>query len=258
MLTKSFKMKHAVMLMLAAAAFMVLAAGLAAAGDNAVAEKAAADKAVTEKAEPERAAAEDTYPLSTCIVTGAELGSMGEPVIYDYKGREIRFCCAGCVKKFEADPDGYVKKMDAAIIAAETESYPLSTCVVTGKELGSMGKPIDYIHDNHLVRFCCAGCIKAFEQDPAKYTAKIAEARAKQAAGTPRPYPLDTCIVSGARLGSMGEPVTRVYKGQEVKFCCAGCMPAFEKNPDKYMEKLHSAGCDPAGANTEHKSCGGH
>jgi YHS domain-containing protein len=243
MRTKSFRKKHAVMFAFAAAALLALAGALTAA---------------EEAAKTEKAAAEDTYPLSTCIVTGAELGSMGEPVVYDHEGREIRFCCAGCIKKFEADTEGYIEKMDAAIIDAETEDYPLSTCVVTGKDLNSTGKPVDYVYDNHLVRFCSAGCIKAFEQDPVKYTARIDEARAKQAAEAPRPYPLDTCIVSDAKLGSMGEPVTRVYKGQEVKLCCAGCLPRFESNPDKYMEKLHSAGCDPAGASTNHKSCGGH
>jgi YHS domain-containing protein len=163
------------------------------------------------------------------------------------------------VKTFEQDPDAYLKKMDEAIIAMETGDYPLGTCVVTGKELGSMGEPVDYVHDNHLVRFCCAGCIKPFEKDPDKYTAKIDEARAKQAAeAAPRPYPLDTCIVSGGELGSMGEPVSRVYKGQEVKFCCAGCIPSFESDPDKYMKKLPPVENRPAEATHDHKNCGGH
>lgn len=51
-------------------------------------------------------------------------------------------------------------------------------------------------------------------------------------------YPLDTCIVTDNKLGSMGTPITRTYKGQDVKFCCAPCLKHFYKNPDKYMEKL--------------------
>jgi phage shock protein E len=54
----------------------------------------------------------------------------------------------------------------------------------------------------------------------------------------PKAYPLEVCIVAGKKLGSMGKPVTLVYKGQEVKFCCKGCIGKFKKNPEKYLVKL--------------------
>ena len=42
------------------------------------------------------------------------------------------------------------------------------------------------------------------------------------------PYPLKTCIVSSEKLGGdMGKPVTLVYKGQEMKFCCKDCVKDF-------------------------------
>lgn len=53
-----------------------------------------------------------------------------------------------------------------------------------------------------------------------------------------KPYPLDVCIVSGNKLGSMGRPITKVYDGQEVKFCCQPCTEDFAANPAKYMAKL--------------------
>jgi YHS domain-containing protein len=112
---------------------------------------------------------ENTYPLDICIVSGGKLGSMGEPVLYEYEGREIRFCCKGCIGLFEKDPETYLKKMDKAIIAAELEVYALRTCVVSGDTLGTMGEPVDLVHDSQLVRLCCAGCIPAFEKDPEKY-----------------------------------------------------------------------------------------
>ncbi|MEN3939792.1 hypothetical protein WJU23_00740 [Prosthecobacter sp. SYSU 5D2] len=56
--------------------------------------------------------------------------------------------------------------------------------------------------------------------------------------GGAKPYPLDTCIVSGNKLGSMGTPVTKVHQGQEVKFCCEPCVEEFEENPAKFMAKL--------------------
>lgn len=51
-------------------------------------------------------------------------------------------------------------------------------------------------------------------------------------------YPLNTCLVTGSELGSMGTPVTKVYNGQEIKFCCKACVGKFEANPKKYLSKL--------------------
>jgi YHS domain-containing protein len=53
-----------------------------------------------------------------------------------------------------------------------------------------------------------------------------------------KPYPLETCVVSGKKLGSMGEPYVIVHDGQEVKFCCDGCEPTFKKDPEKFLAKL--------------------
>jgi YHS domain-containing protein len=117
----------------------------------------------------------DAYPLDRCIVTGQPLGSMGDPVMYNHHGREIRFCCQGCVSTFEKDPETYLKKMDGAIIEAQKDSYPLTTCPVTGKELGAMGEPVDYVYNNQLVRFCCNGCVSKFEENPEKYLQKLTD-----------------------------------------------------------------------------------
>lgn len=61
----------------------------------------------------------------------------------------------------------------------------------------------------------------------------------------PTPYPLTTCVVSGEKLGEMGEPIVLVYTNnganQEVKFCCPMCKPRFLKNPDKYMKIIKDA-----------------
>ena len=54
----------------------------------------------------------------------------------------------------------------------------------------------------------------------------------------PKAYPLETCLVSGEKLGSMGDPVVIVHEGQEIKFCCDSCVPKFEKDPAKYLDKM--------------------
>ena len=54
------------------------------------------------------------YTLKTCIISGDKLGEMGDPYVYAYKGREIKFCCKGCLKDFNKDPEKYVKLIDQA------------------------------------------------------------------------------------------------------------------------------------------------
>lgn len=57
------------------------------------------------------------YPLKKCIVSGDKFGGdMGDPYVYIYKDKqgvshEIKFCCKSCLKDFNKDPDGYVKKI---------------------------------------------------------------------------------------------------------------------------------------------------
>lgn len=126
--------------------------------------------------EPVQPAAEaaDYYPFKTCIISGEPLGSMGDPVSYRLEnGREVRFCCAGCTEDFEKAPDKYMLQIDNAIIEQQSDSYPLETCVVTGKTLGDMGEPANYIHGNRLVKFCCPPCADSFVEDADYYLALI-------------------------------------------------------------------------------------
>jgi YHS domain-containing protein len=55
-----------------------------------------------------------------------------------------------------------------------------------------------------------------------------------------KPYPLDTCIVSGEKLGADAsmKTYTFVHEGQEIKLCCKGCLKDFKKEPAKYLKKL--------------------
>lgn len=55
---------------------------------------------------------------------------------------------------------------------------------------------------------------------------------------TGKPYPLDTCIISGEKLGSMGKPYVFVKDGQQVKLCCDGCLDDFNKDPAKFLKEI--------------------
>lgn len=233
------------------------------------------------------------YTLPDCPI-GGPLGSMGEPVVRVYDGREVRFCCAGCIGAFEADMDAQWKAIDAKIVEQQRLHYPLDRCVVTdrplgadavnhvhmnrlvrladrdavatfredparwlaeldrriveaqladypledcpvGGKLGAMGEPVNVVVMNRLVRLCCEGCRKDLLANPLEHmkTLDAAYADARRDA-----YPVDTCVVGGSRLGSMGEPVEVVAGTTLVRLCCKGCLPRLRAEPTKYLAKL--------------------
>jgi len=180
----------------------------------------------------------DPYTLGVCPVSGAELGSMGEPPIETIDGREVRFCCAGCIKPFKKNKKKKFAEIDKKLIERQLPYYPLETCVVAGAKLGSMGEPINRIYKNRLVRFCCEGCIGTFENNQAKFIAKLDNAVINKQKEN---YPLGSCPVAGAKLGSMGDPVDIVVANRLVRFCCASCKPTFMKEPARHLAKIDKA-----------------
>lgn len=193
------------------------------------------------------------YTLDTCAVSGEKLGSMGEPIVKVYDDREVRFCCAGCIDGFEADQAGYFAKVDEAMIRQQLMHYPLTTCAVRGGQLGGMGEPVNMIHDNRLVRFCCSGCIKAFKADPEKHFAEIdAKIIAQQAPG----YPLADCPVGEhAHGGADGASYDIVYMNRLVRLCCADCELKLYADPAAYMAKLDEAYADAQRAEYPLSTC---
>ena len=51
-----------------------------------------------------------------------------------------------------------------------------------------------------------------------------------------------TCPVMG---GAINKDIYSDYKGERVYFCCGGCPPQFEQNPEKYLNKLKEMGQEP-------------
>jgi hypothetical protein len=56
-----------------------------------------------------------------------------------------------------------------------------------------------------------------------------------------KPYPLKTCVVSGEKLGEMGDTYVFEHSGREIKLCCKNCLKDFNKAPGKYVKKLEQA-----------------
>src|ERR1035437_1370279 len=52
--------------------------------------------------------------LTTCPVSGENLGEMGKPLVFTYKDKEVKLCCKSCKKDFDKDPEKYIKLIRAA------------------------------------------------------------------------------------------------------------------------------------------------
>ena len=114
----------------------------------------------------------DPYLLGTDPVSGGKLPD--KPVVYGHEGRELRFADEKSLATFKAGPADYLAKVDQQMIQQQLPFYPLTTCMISGDKLGGdMGKAVDLIYMNRLVRFCCSDCVKEFKKDPAKYVKQM-------------------------------------------------------------------------------------
>jgi YHS domain-containing protein len=50
------------------------------------------------------------------------------------------------------------------------------------------------------------------------------------------------CPVLG---GNINKNVYADYQGQRIYFCCEGCITEFQKDPEKYLQKMKEQGVDP-------------
>jgi hypothetical protein len=89
-------------------------------------------------------------------------------------------------------------------------------------------KKMKYLTATVLIGTFLAGPLVGFAAEAAK------DSKAK-------PYPLTTCVVSGEKLGEMGEAYTFEKDGQQIKLCCKSCLKDFNKNPAKFMKKIADA-----------------
>ena len=59
------------------------------------------------------------YPFKTCLVSGEEIGSMGEPKVFIHEGQEIKLCCPACEKEFKAHTAKYMKMIADGTVPTE-------------------------------------------------------------------------------------------------------------------------------------------
>lgn len=179
----------------------------------------------------------DSYYLATCPVSGEELGGMGEPVIKIYDGREIRLCCNGCVSKFANDKTANLAKLDEKMTKDQLPRYPLSISLISGKDLPK--KPVDFVHNNRLIRLFDAQEKERFLKEPDRYLSELDKAVIAEQGND---YAFTTCVVSGDNFGGeMGPAQNVVVAGRLIRICCNGCKKALEKTPAEYLATVDSA-----------------
>ncbi|HWP43094.1 MAG TPA: YHS domain-containing protein [Blastocatellia bacterium] len=84
----------------------------------------------------------------------------------EYNGQYVYFCCQGCVKMFEKDPESYVAKLSKE---DQEAIKPNEVCPVTDDKITDRTRWIEY--EGRKIYFCCDGCSDMFKQ-------KIAEKKA--------------------------------------------------------------------------------
>ncbi len=182
----------------------------------------------------EKAPLGDPYPLPTCIVDGAKLGDGS--VAADHDGRQLRFCNDDCAKKFEANAEELIEKLDAAIIADQTPLYPLKICPVTGDGLDDKGAVTDFVWRNRLVRLCCGSCSDGFEAEPKKYLIGLDRAVFEWQEFE---YPLVKCVVDDGKLP--GERIDVVIANRLLRVCSEACKKKLLENPIAAIARLDAA-----------------
>lgn len=186
------------------------------------------------RAESPKTSDPSIYPLETCLVSGERLGSHGEPASKTIEGREIRVCCAPCFEPLEADPKAFFSELDAKVLASQGPIYPTQVCVVSGNKLSD--EPVEHTLGYRLFRLCSEECTGELEAASDRYVRSL---DAAVAAVQQPDYPADKCPVSGMALDSMGGPYDYTFAGRLVRFCCAGCIPSFEKNPAEGLASVY-------------------
>jgi len=109
------------------------------------------------------AAEKKLKPQTKCPVMG---GDINKEVFLDHQGRRVYFCCPNCVKKFEAEPAGYLKKLEDQGVALAETPRPQTDCPVKGEKID---KGIYFDHQGQRIYFCCTGCVVKFLGEPEGY-----------------------------------------------------------------------------------------
>jgi YHS domain-containing protein len=156
---------------------------------------------------------------------------MGRPVDFSVRtvtdDGPVYFCCPGCIARFEKDRAQYGDKVAAQRQALSTLRHVQVSCPVTGNPID--GKTFVF-SGGEGVNFCCEKCPPKYEQDPARYKAKLRASYTYQT----------RCPVSGETIDPTA--YVDVPTGQRIYLCCKGCAEKLLKDPAAYAANLEQQG----------------
>jgi YHS domain-containing protein len=162
---------------------------------------------------------------ATCPVSGKPAKEAS--VVEAKNGDKVYFCCDNCPKAYKANPKKFETKVNAQLL--ETGQVVQVACPITGKPTKEE-TAVEIAGSK--VAFCCHNCEGKVKKADDDGKVKIAFAKAAFDKGFTHQT---KCPVSGKPINA---EVSVEHKGKKVYFCCPGCPPAFEKDPEKFAAKL--------------------
>lgn len=147
---------------------------------------------------------------AVCPVMGTKIPDVSKAVGKSvYKGKTYYFCCKGCKPAFDKNPAKCVGKPKKTAAAA--------TCPMSGKNG----------HARMAPRMGHGQC---------PYVSKSAVSPPPANAAAVKPVSA-VCPVMGNKIADVSKAADKsVYKGQTYYFCCKGCKPMFDKDPEQYIK----------------------
>ncbi len=175
------------------------------------------------------------YEQKACPISGGELSDDSKTTV---AGVEVGFCCDDCKQKVEAQTDATEQaKLVFGDEGFEKGFAKKATVDVTTIKCFFMKKK-DLIAEKFVefndgkVYFCCDGCVKRFNKDPAKYAA-MANHQMVQTGQ----YVQTGCPISG---GKIDDTKTVEVNGVKVGFCCGNCQAKAEAASEEDRAELLS------------------
>lgn len=59
--------------------------------------------------------------------------------------------------------------------------------------------------------------------------------------GIPADYPLQTCLISGEKLGAHGDPIKVTHAEMDIWLCCKSYIDDINKDPARYVKQAKDA-----------------
>ncbi len=147
----------------------------------------------------------------------------------------------------KADSDQAAKQIEKELEAMK-ERKEQTKCPISGREI-SKEHGITFM--GHRIATCCPNCAKVVKEDPLSAILKIRKNKEEPALAADMKKQTK-CPLSGKPVN---EKVSAIKNNKMVGFCCPNCKAAYEKEPEKVINKMLKAGVAPTLITLEQTTC---